>query len=824
MNFLWKPFKRFATLPPATAFLCLSLTGLFVVAAVLFFLDRESVDRQRKVINAYQAQQVGTAQVGIEDRIGCILAAERFLSGNVFCSGARSWDDSGMIGNMLLAMASGTPDVAGYFYLGSDGRVTKAFAAHPGAAGTEKLAAETAKAFLDGKSVSDREFPVTGPFDTASGSRYMPLVDQIREGGKTTGVLVTVIDVENIVSRYVAPIRSGPDGRTTLMDTSGLILYDRDPSLSGQMLSRTAAKHRPEIVALSERIARETSGTAEVRLPGDSGETCRLVAWAGIHLADRTLRLLMSTTDLQVNRSLSELRKNRNLLGVSLFLFICASAALLLRFRSLRDLRERKGELERIATDQDTLLEIFKFFGECVTVNDLYLVLNGSLASILKFRNFVIGLRTSRRGDDTVVIDSLGDVTASCQADFLASGKGIIGHVMRTGEPYNAGDLSVDPHYVPHNGEARSLLVVPVVYKQFQWGIIGIEGHLVNEFGERETRILGIVASYIALHMEEMEARRELDQRAGQFRFLNRFAREIAGERNSRALCTRVTKVLAHDLGFPWVGYYETSSDGGALRPEPAESQYAGDERQAGIADCRELAERAALLRLPRRESYSSGLVYKMAIPLQFGNTLYGVLCAVNERGFSGTDSDLFEITAEHMSTFLALNNLIERRRQEAMTDALTGVWNRRYIMRRLEEESGRPKSDDRPGCVAIADLGNFKGINDRYGHLVGDEVLRKTASALRDRLRDGDMIGRYGGDEFLFYLSGVSREEAEETMEDLAQVAVSVHVPGVALPVVLDWGIAFCPGDADNLLDVVRIADERMYQRKSERKRRQGE
>ncbi len=85
-------------------------------------------------------------------------------------------------------------------------------------------------------------------------------------------------------------------------------------------------------------------------------------------------------------------------------------------------------------------------------------------------------------------------------------------------------------------------------------------------------------------------------------------------------------------------------------------------------------------------------------------------------------------------------------------------------------------------------------------------------------------MIGRYGGDEFLFYLSGVSREEAEETMEDLAQVAVSVHVPGVALPVVLDWGIAFCPGDADNLLDVVRIADERMYQRKSERKRRQGE
>ncbi len=816
-------FKRFSTRSPATVAIVVSLATLLLVVVVLFFLDRKSTEEHRVRVRESLARQVFVVREGLEGRFRTIQSAQRFLVEDVLRDRVAAGAHPGFVNDLLLAAVRANPDIAGCLYLDAKGGEAGAFASLPDATDARKTAETAGRGLLTKRFSRGQVFPVTGQIDPTSARRYVTILDPLVLDGAIAGVLAAVADIERIAGDCVAPLRPGGGDRVTLIDDAGMVLYDRDPSLAGRMLLRTAESGRPEIGALHPRFRDESSGTDMVSLREEGKATNRLIAWSSLRLVDRTLFLFLSTTDSRIDEALLELRNGRTLLGILSSLFLCVLAALFFRIRSLRDLKERKGELEQIATDQDTLLEIFKFFGECVTVNDLYLVLNGSLASILKFRNFVIGLRTSRRGDDTVVIDSLGDVEASRQADFISTGQGIIGHVMRTGRAYNAGDLSRDPHYVPHNKDARSLLVVPVIYKQFQWGVIGIEGHAINAFGERETRILGIVASYIALHMEEMEARRELDIRAGQFRFLNQFVHNMARERNNNALCGQVTGVLARELGFPWVGFYSASQEDGRLRLELAESHASAEEGAAGITDCRELAERAAAVRAPRRESYSSGIVYMMAIPLQFGDSVFGILCAVNARGFSETEVDLFEMTAEHMSTFQALNNLIEKRRQEAMTDQLTGVWNRRYIMSRLEEETGRPMTPERPGCVAIADMGNFKGINDRYGHLMGDDVLRKTATALRDHLREGDMIGRYGGDEFLFYLSGTGRSEATETMERLADIVASIRIPGVASPVVLDWGMAFCPGDADNLLDAVRIADERMYERKIERKRRTG-
>ena len=816
-------FKRFSTRAPATIAIVGAIATLLLVVVVLFFLDRKSTEKQRVRVKESLARHASAVREGFEDRFRTILSAQRHLVENVIRDRVAAGTPPGSLDDLLLATVRSNPDIAGCLFLDAKGGAAEAFAPLPGAPGARKTAETDARGLLTTRHSPGQVFPVTGQIDPTSVRRYVTILDPLVLDGTIAGVLAVAADLEHIAGDCVAPLRAGAGDRVTLIDGAGMVLYDREPSPAGRMLLRTTENRRPEIGALHPRFRGEDSGTDVIPLREDGKMTHRLVAWTGVRLVDRTLFLFLSTTDSRIDEELRELRNGRTLLGILTCLFLCVLAALFFRIRSLRDLKERKGELEQIATDQDTLLEIFKFFGECVTVNDLSLVLNGSLASILKFRNFVIGLRTSRRGDDTVVIDSLGDVEASRQADFISTGQGIIGHVMRTGRTYNAGDLSRDPHFIPHNKDARSLLVVPVIYKQFQWGVIGIEGHALNAFGERETRILGIVASYIALHMEEMEARRELDIRAGQFRFLNQFVHNMARERNNNALCGQVTGVLARELGFPWVGFYSASQEDGRLRLELAESHASAEEGAAGITDCRELAERAAAVRAPRRESYSSGIVYMMAIPLQFGDSVFGILCAVNARGFSETEVDLFEMTAEHMSTFQALNNLIEKRRQEAMTDQLTGVWNRRYIMSRLEEETGRPMTPERPGCVAIADMGNFKGVNDRYGHLVGDEVLRKTAASLRDRLRDGDMIGRYGGDEFLFYLSETGRIEATETMERLADMVASIRIPGVVTPIVLDWGMAFCPGDADNLLDAVRIADERMYERKTERKRRTG-
>ncbi|MBW5447909.1 diguanylate cyclase [Cohnella sp. CFH 77786] len=99
---------------------------------------------------------------------------------------------------------------------------------------------------------------------------------------------------------------------------------------------------------------------------------------------------------------------------------------------------------------------------------------------------------------------------------------------------------------------------------------------------------------------------------------------------------------------------------------------------------------------------------------------------------------------------------------QMAITDSLTGCYNRRYLMQQMEHEVLLNMRYRIPFSVFLFDIDHFKQINDRYGHLVGDEVIRSTAGIVRDKLRKTDILARYGGEEFTIYLPHTGREQAE--------------------------------------------------------------
>jgi two-component system cell cycle response regulator len=107
-----------------------------------------------------------------------------------------------------------------------------------------------------------------------------------------------------------------------------------------------------------------------------------------------------------------------------------------------------------------------------------------------------------------------------------------------------------------------------------------------------------------------------------------------------------------------------------------------------------------------------------------------------------------------------------EALRHQALTDSLTGVWNRRAIMDILAQELERSRREGGPLAVVLADLDHFKRINDTCGHLGGDEVLREAARRMKTILRPYDLIGRYGGEEFLIVLPGCSRPNAVKCAE----------------------------------------------------------
>ena len=146
-----------------------------------------------------------------------------------------------------------------------------------------------------------------------------------------------------------------------------------------------------------------------------------------------------------------------------------------------------------------------------------------------------------------------------------------------------------------------------------------------------------------------------------------------------------------------------------------------------------------------------------------------------------------------------------------ARLDSLTGLPNRQALVEALDAELSRTRRFGRPFTVALLDCDGFKGINDRGGHLAGDEVLRRIGFALRQHTRRYDCVGRLGGDEFLLVLSEVDREDAALVAERLR--AALRHFVEREYPVLtFSLGVVtFCTADLD-WEDCIQQADEAMY------------
>ncbi len=114
-------------------------------------------------------------------------------------------------------------------------------------------------------------------------------------------------------------------------------------------------------------------------------------------------------------------------------------------------------------------------------------------------------------------------------------------------------------------------------------------------------------------------------------------------------------------------------------------------------------------------------------------------------------------------------DELLETQRaleHQARTDALTKMMNRRAILRRLRDEMSALSEDERPLSVAILDIDHFKRVNDKYGHIAGDAVLCEVARRVQQGVRPGDVLGRFGGEEFLVLMPGAAEGEARAILE----------------------------------------------------------
>jgi diguanylate cyclase (GGDEF)-like protein len=148
-----------------------------------------------------------------------------------------------------------------------------------------------------------------------------------------------------------------------------------------------------------------------------------------------------------------------------------------------------------------------------------------------------------------------------------------------------------------------------------------------------------------------------------------------------------------------------------------------------------------------------------------------------------------------------------------AATDALTGLYNRRLFEDYFNKELNRVRRYGQHLALVMIDLHKFKEVNDRYGHLQGDQALQAAAATLRKTLRTSDYAFRIGGDEFALLLPQTDPEQSSTLARRLrANYDASIQPMKFEVPLALDYGVAVCPEDGDQQEALIRVADERLY------------
>jgi len=405
----------------------------------------------------------------------------------------------------------------------------------------------------------------------------------------------------------------------------------------------------------------------------------------------------------------------------------------------------------------------------------------------------------------------------------LPKGTGLTWAAADIKRPVYAPDVSKDPRYLEKVAETRSEVAIPLLVRDEVVGILDFQSEQADFFTSEMIDLLTLFSTQASLAIENARLYSMERRRAEQLEAINAVAKKTTRVLDLDELLTVVCRLLLDWFRIDHVAVLLAEGDTlrvrayeGRLTPNLAMGSILSP--GAGLA-ARALSTGRSVIEndVNSIEGYIAGFAEtqsEMCVPLIIFGEKLGVLAldSAARNVFVPDDIQPLESVADICAAAIQNAHNFDRMKQLAYVDGLTGIHNRRYFEMRVMEELERAGRFQGRMSLIMLDIDHFKKMNDEFGHLLGDEMLRAVSSILKQQLRKMDMVCRYGGDEFAIVVPETTGESAMRVAEKLRRQVETHFFPGVPRPVTISCGVADYPAHGITRDEVVAAADAALY------------
>lgn len=385
-----------------------------------------------------------------------------------------------------------------------------------------------------------------------------------------------------------------------------------------------------------------------------------------------------------------------------------------------------------------------------------------------------------------------------------------------------------------------SQIFVPVATDTRTVGVLSIQSYETYKYQEEQLQLMKNLASHCAGALERIWAQEKLSDLLERLKVLHQAAHNINASLDVERVCHVIYETVEQVMpcnDFVMDGYDETTNEIVPIyavehpRRRVFTKRYYADHGLAGEI----VRKKQPLLFNSQAAMDMSGIEFELfgtvpedpthsilAVPMVLHGKIYGMISAQSyqQNAYTQNDRYLLEVLASHAAIAIENARLFESVQMLANTDPLTGTLNRRRFFELAEREYESARERERPFAIIMLDVDDFKKFNDSYGHKVGDLVLMQVAETCRSALREADIFGRLGGEEFALVLPDTPLEYAVEIASRLCGLiherdfneGLGDYAIGAPLSVTVSVGVSALDPACRNLDALMERADKAMY------------